>query len=299
MAGLPQRAVNWLKRRLHERAQAGLRRGGPALQVLLFHGLHAGAARSCPPSVDPGLVCRLEFLEARLKEALDAGFRFLHPDEFGSALGQRERVALLTFDDGYANNFLALPLLEKLQIPAVIFVTTDALLRGRSYWWDVLARETARGGLEPTALSALRRDLKAGSPAEIEARLEKDFGPACFQPWGEHDRPMTQEELVGLAGHALIRIGNHTHRHALLAQLDQAQVCDELATCQRHLTEITGRAPSMLAYPNGRWNAMVAAEAARLGLKHAFTTERALSPLPLSPHSWLGLPRSQPVDAEV
>lgn len=53
----------------------------------------------------------------------------------------RDRSVAITFDDGYANNLhQAKPLLEKYQIPATVFVTTEYLKHPREFWWDELER---------------------------------------------------------------------------------------------------------------------------------------------------------------
>jgi hypothetical protein len=47
----------------------------------------------------------------------------------------------VTFDDGYADNFLnALPILEEVGIPATFFVSTGNLDTEYEYWWDELER---------------------------------------------------------------------------------------------------------------------------------------------------------------
>uniref|UniRef100_B8HRB0 Polysaccharide deacetylase n=1 Tax=Cyanothece sp. (strain PCC 7425 / ATCC 29141) TaxID=395961 RepID=B8HRB0_CYAP4 len=52
-----------------------------------------------------------------------------------------DRAVVLTFDDGYLDNFqTALPLLEQQDIPATCFVTTGYTGQGREFWWDELAR---------------------------------------------------------------------------------------------------------------------------------------------------------------
>lgn len=46
----------------------------------------------------------------------------------------------LTFDDGYADNYLnALPLLEKYNCPATFFIVTGFVDRKQHFWWDTLA----------------------------------------------------------------------------------------------------------------------------------------------------------------
>ena len=48
---------------------------------------------------------------------------------------------VLTFDDGYEDNFLiAKPLLEKYRIPATFFIPTESISLKREFWWDELER---------------------------------------------------------------------------------------------------------------------------------------------------------------
>ena len=53
--------------------------------------------------------------------------------------GLRKHRVILTFDDGYLDNFIhAKPLLEKYELPAVFFITTNNLLTQTPFWWDEL-----------------------------------------------------------------------------------------------------------------------------------------------------------------
>jgi peptidoglycan/xylan/chitin deacetylase (PgdA/CDA1 family) len=288
------RALSWFQLRLHESNQQRLQAGGPALKGLLFHGLYDDTLSPCPEGVDTSLICGLSSLERRLKETREQGFRFIHADEIPSALKSRERVALLTFDDGYANNRLMLPILNRMQVPALLFVTTGPMIRRQSYWWDVLARESLKTSLSVDQLSQKRRRIKTLKPLDIEQYLKGQFGQNCYHPQGDHDRPMAPEELKLFARDPLIAIGNHTHHHALLSQLNSNEIENELSECQNYLREIIDYCPQTLAYPNGRWNANVTRIARELGIQLAFTTERSIRPLPASADQWMSLPRLQP-----
>lgn len=282
--------LHWLQHRQKQAQQNHLLTGdGPALKSLLFHGIHESTR--APSGVDPTLSASLDWVEQCLRETQRQGFTFISAADLPRALSSKERLAMLTLDDGYANNRLLLPLLHRLHIPALLFVTTDTLLRQRCYWWDVLAREAAG---DPQ-LSEKRRALKKLKPAEIEHELTQRYGDACFQPQGDHDRPLIADELREFARDPLITIGNHTHRHALLDQLSESEVREELQLCQQHLTDLLGEAPTTLAYPNGRWNSVAADEAAKIGLQYAFTTEQLISPLPLAGFTPRSLPRLQPM----
>lgn len=52
----------------------------------------------------------------------------------------RRRV-IITFDDGYADNFYqALPLLQEADCPATIFITAGKINDNKEFWWDDLER---------------------------------------------------------------------------------------------------------------------------------------------------------------
>jgi len=61
--------------------------------------------------------------------------------------------AVITFDDGYADNLhLAKPLLERFDAKATMFITTGALDRESEYYWDELGRILLSPGLLPETL---------------------------------------------------------------------------------------------------------------------------------------------------
>lgn len=65
-----------------------------------------------------------------------------------------DRAVAITFDDGYANNlYQAKPILEKYQIPATVFVTTEYLTNPREFWWDELERVILQTEQLPETLS--------------------------------------------------------------------------------------------------------------------------------------------------
>lgn len=51
-----------------------------------------------------------------------------------------KKYALITFDDGYVDNYeLAYPLLKKHKIPATFFIATDFIEKEKLPWWDEIA----------------------------------------------------------------------------------------------------------------------------------------------------------------
>lgn len=51
-----------------------------------------------------------------------------------------ERSVVVTFDDGYADNLTALPILEANGVPATVFVVSGAVGNPAAFWWDLLTR---------------------------------------------------------------------------------------------------------------------------------------------------------------
>jgi peptidoglycan/xylan/chitin deacetylase (PgdA/CDA1 family) len=65
-----------------------------------------------------------------------------------------DRAVVITFDDGYADNFLyAKPLLEKYEIPATFFLASGYIGTQREYWWDDLERLLLLPGKLPETLT--------------------------------------------------------------------------------------------------------------------------------------------------
>jgi peptidoglycan/xylan/chitin deacetylase (PgdA/CDA1 family) len=83
----------------------------------------------------------------RFAEHLEVVRTLLRPvalSDVARGLGGRgvpRRSVALTFDDGYADNLhVALPLLEKHDVPATVYVAAGAIGCARETWWDELER---------------------------------------------------------------------------------------------------------------------------------------------------------------
>lgn len=97
-----------------------------------------------------------------------------------------ERAVVVTFDDGYLDNFeRALPLLRQHQVPATLFITTCNIDSPREFWWDrletlLLAPTTLPERLELPLDSGVRV-WELGSAANYSAvERENDRGTMAW-----------------------------------------------------------------------------------------------------------------------
>lgn len=275
------RSVDWIDDRL---AAATLARGRerPALLGFVFHAVFESDAEIAAERMWPAQPLQPGELARFIEHFLAHGYRFVSPADLLSGLDPTGYYALLTFDDGYANNQRALPILRQYAVPATFFISARHVAEGGAFWWDVVYRERRRRGASLTAIRREVRALKRRRPADIEAALRSDFGAGALRPVSDTDRPFSAAELRAFAAEPLVTLGNHTATHADLTREDAAGAAAEIGECQRFLTDLTGRAPRILAYPDGACDARATAATARAGLPLAVTVGLRKTRLPLS-----------------
>jgi hypothetical protein len=115
----------------------------------------------------------------------------------------------------------------------------------------------------------------------MEARLVTLFGARAFSPRGDIDRPFSPSELAEFAADPFVHIGNHTANHAILLNYDDDAARAELQTAQDMLTEMTGKTPIAIAYPNGGHSDRVIELCRQVGLKMGFTVRPQKQTLPI------------------
>jgi peptidoglycan/xylan/chitin deacetylase (PgdA/CDA1 family) len=240
----------------------------PGLAVLCYHGLRSGVRQGTP----------FEPLHVAV-ETFDSHCRLLrescHPigaDALLTALDHGAplppRAVLVTFDDGYRTVLtLGKPVLERYGIPAVVFVCSDPVSRGRLLWYDAVAR--ARSEAEAERLKTLPF-------AEWQSAVGAfDTSAALSDPYA----PLSIDELRSLAAAPGIEIGGHTLQHPILSHASAGEQERQIGDDKRAIEEWTGQPARMFSYPNGRprldYTAAAREIVARCGYQAAFTTESA------------------------
>jgi peptidoglycan/xylan/chitin deacetylase (PgdA/CDA1 family) len=255
-------------------------REAPGLIVIAFHSLCRSRAQLHDPAIVSDQNVCVDDLRALVETVLASGYTIVSPQDVADGLPSVGKFAMLTFDDGYFNNVLALDVLDEFQVPAAFFIASGHVLQGKGFWWDAVSRELLRAGISRSARNAELRRLKALSPAGVEAAVRARFGPTVLRPRGDTDRPFTAAELADFARHRWVHIGNHTVDHAILTRCSRDEMQRQIRECQEALQAITGQAPVAIAYPNGNHSATVVAAARAAGLRVGLTVHPAKNRLP-------------------
>ena len=268
-----------------------LHRDKSALLGFLFHAIFEDEKDIARGHVDTQQGIRPEHLQRFIEHFLEAGYRFISPEQGMAFTNSREKCACITFDDGYYNNLRALPLLEQYDVPATFYITTGNVEKQQCFWWDVVYRERHRQGAEKTQISREQKMLKQKNHQDILSYLHREFGADCLRPWSDTDRPMTITELQEFARHPQVFIGNHTRDHYLLDRYEYTEVEQQIRRAQQDLTTWLGHSPCGIAYPNGNYSDTAMAAAGNLGLPHGWSLDKRKTPLPLGNNNPFALGR--------
>jgi peptidoglycan/xylan/chitin deacetylase (PgdA/CDA1 family) len=178
------------------------------------------------------------------------------------------RALAITFDDGYADNEeLAAPILQRLGLPATVFVAPGFLDGGcmfndriieavRRFDGDVLdlqdldlgRHDVASPGARRQALNQLLRDImhlgdgRRDAVSEAVVRRARATVPTQLM--------MRTAQVARLPSYG-IDVGAHTVNHPILARVAADTAWDEIARSKSRLEQIVQRPVDLFAYPNG------------------------------------------------
>jgi peptidoglycan/xylan/chitin deacetylase (PgdA/CDA1 family) len=181
-----------------------------------------------------------------------------------------ERAAVVTFDDGYADNeAVALPELQRRGLQATFFIASG-FLDGGCMWNDTVI-EAVRGcraeaiDLEPLGLRRFALTTVTQRRATIEeciarikyipshARLEAARRIADIAGVRVSTNVMLTSDAVRRLHRADMHIGAHTITHPILARLPVEDAVREMQMGRAQLEGIIGAPVNIFAYPNGKW----------------------------------------------
>lgn len=217
------------------------------------------------------------------------------------------RFLLITFDDGYIDNYTnAYPILKSLNVPATFFVATDYISSGKIPWWDAVAyminktnlstvkyKELSNKSFKLNNKQKVTRDILRVIKSDVEFSITEKLSmlssllevkiPSTDKE-GSSPLFMTWEMLAEMSINNM-EIGSHTCSHQLLSHLDVDEQKKELASSKRTIEERTGQIVIALAYPIGAvtsYSYESCNSAHQCGYRLAFDFEKGINKFPLN-----------------
>lgn len=190
----------------------------------------------------------------------------------------KKKNIAITFDDGYRNNLtVALPILEKHQLPATFFIATEGLEERNYLMWpdifdllkfDKTHREYEFNGRTFVKLHGAvvcRSTGESITDAVKKMGRERDDLIRAFRLTYAIDALlvnvpeeiysfMNKSDLVRFASSSYVDIGSHTHKHYNLANVDAPLADEELRRSKAILESILQKPVVSIAYPDGSYN---------------------------------------------
>lgn len=250
------------------------------LLIFYFHGIYESEAQKELNHVDPQNNLTISQFVEVIEYFLRHKYHFIKPEDLSEDLTDDRAYIMLTFDDGYFNNTLAIEILNKYKIPATFFITTRNILENKSYWWDIIYKYRSKKGISLEKIREEQIYLKGFKYPFIESYINQNFGRKSFEPWSDIDRPLNTKELKEISLNPLVTIGNHTRNHSILTNYTYEEIKDELSISNKTLFDVTGTEPMTVSFPNGNYNNQVLDITRELGFRLAFTTINKLNLIP-------------------
>ena len=222
--------------------------------ILMYHQIRP--TRSSFSLLDRRFSVTPESLDAQLKALLAAGYETITPQDLTAALTEQDgpshlpkKPVLLTFDDGYRNQYqYAFPILKRLGAKATFFIISQGY-RWRGYMTNDMIKEVDKSGLITIAShtqhhamlphygTAAREREIGDSKKELETLLGHPVTSFAY-PYGGWNVEISRE--VERAGYQLgfgVRLGS-LHTPSSKFQLRRMHVNDRedvVALCDRFL----------------------------------------------------------------
>ena len=269
--------------------------------VLMFH-------RVCPESSRPrirgnaGLEVTPEYLENTIKFLRKNNYEIISLSQVAKTLNdnyKKKKFAVLTFDDGYIDNYVhAYPIFKKHRVPFSIYVTTNFPDGNAILWWYILEDLILKEARIEFQLNGLEYQYSCASLLQKEWAYQQihglilngpsnDLNQRILQVFKNYDidflkktsqLALTWEQIREMSADPLIEIGAHTINHQVLSKLTDFAVQKEMEGSRDKIESEINKKVEHFSYPFGTRNEAGQREfkiAKKCGFKTSTTTSIA------------------------
>ncbi len=225
-------------------------KNAPNVPVLMYHHITPkGGMIAATPAV----------FEAQIAALARAGYQSLTGDQFAAYLAGEpvpEKSVLITFDDGYLNNWVhAHPIMQRYGMHGIIFLITGLI---------------GDGAARP----------HAGSGEPIPADVDHDESKRLIAQGRSDDVMLRWSEVQAMLDAGTFEFHSHTHTHTRWdkecgpdIEAKRRHIAQELADSRATLQARLGGVSDHLCWPQGYFDADYVQAAGQAGFRHLYTTD--------------------------
>lgn len=289
-----QSGIFLLIRLLHRRLY------GSGIRILFYHRVAASVAK--PDLLGRSLLTAREF-EKHLRH-LQRFYHVVSLEQAAEILASRQAVpqniVVITFDDGYRDNYsVAMPLLQKYNAPATVFVVSGAI-DGAPLWFDRVHSWFKETRLSKVRLSKLDSELdltnssgRGEGLSKVTSLMKKLSGKERVEAMAElrtrleipasgsaEDEPamLNWDDLREMAQSRIFTIGAHTVTHPILPRIEGTDIRAEIEDSCHRINQELGQPVRFFAYPNGDYDSRAQSVVRELDLVGCATQGAGFNP---------------------
>jgi O-antigen/teichoic acid export membrane protein/peptidoglycan/xylan/chitin deacetylase (PgdA/CDA1 family) len=150
-----------------------------------------------------------------------------------------EYPLLVTFDDGWKENFLLLDIFREHKMKPVIFLSSHLVDTNRKFWFTI-------------GSNSVTESLKSKSAAERLLTLKNDYGYYPDKEFPDDRQALSREEILKMKDHT--DFGSHTCSHPILTKCDFEAKASEISGSVARLKELLDIRVTSFAYPDGEYD---------------------------------------------
>jgi peptidoglycan/xylan/chitin deacetylase (PgdA/CDA1 family) len=237
---------------------------------------------------------------------LKANTRVLSEDELLDLIktkqSPKEIFSMITFDDGYIDNYLsAYPILKEENVPAIFFIPTKTIMERKLGWWDIISYILKMSPLEKIDYEGQVFHIKTHyqeakkyflqrfklEPHEHTKHLIEQLSLVCQVSLPEQalqDAELMTWEQIKEISQNNIAIGSHTHNHHVLATIDKDAQYQEVKISKTIIENQINKKVNSISYPVGNYQHFSKESqyaVKECGYKLAFSFNTGVNDLPL------------------
>ena len=207
---------------------------------------------------------------------LQKHFNFCYPNEFFQVDRNNKVCVLITFDDGYKDNYdIAFPILKKHNAKAVFFIVTNLIGTKKWLWHDKVRYLEHKGLIDSSTARSIFWKLNHNEeiPESFKAKVETDSVDQS-----NARLMMNWDEILEISNSGLI-IGSHTNNHEVLSFLSVREQTKEISKSIDIINNKINGNCKYFSFPNGSFNEETLKILKSNEISYGFTSKKGVNKL--------------------